>query len=170
MEKELIIYQRKSKQIGLSLLGLMMVLASLLSLFLTLSEKRYLIALIGLTGLVFFGFCEIFIIKQIFTGKEIVVLTSEGFFDYSSALATKKMLIRWSDVYKIENKSMLNQQFVSVYLKDSEAFLAKLSNIQRRAIQANLKLGFGEINITLQTAKNCTNPQLIEKMNAYINE
>lgn len=66
MEKELIIYQRKSKQIGLSLLGLMMVLASLLSLFLTLSEKRYLIALIGLTGLVFFGFCEIFIIKQIF--------------------------------------------------------------------------------------------------------
>lgn len=109
-------------------------------------------------------------LSKFFTGKEIVVLTSEGFFDYSSALATKKMLIRWSDVYKIENKSMLNQQFVSVYLKDSEAFLAKLSNIQRRAIQANLKLGFGEINITLQTAKNCTNPQLIEKMNAYINE
>ncbi|MBS7578347.1 MULTISPECIES: STM3941 family protein [unclassified Enterococcus] len=170
MANEFVVYQSKLKQVGLSFLGFIMVFMSLLVCLGGLLEHKYLLIIIGLVGFIFFGMCEAFIVKQVFKGKKLVILNSKGFFDYSSALATKDMLIPWSSIYKIENKSMINQQFVSIYLRDSESFLQKLSSLQKKAIQANIKMGFGEINITLQSSKKCTNEQLIEKMNQFKNE
>ena len=57
-----------------------------------------------------------------------------------------------------------------MYLKEPEQFLANVSTLQRKAIAANVKMGFGEINISLQSAKKCTNDQLIAKMNRFIEE
>lgn len=168
MEKEYVVYQSKSKQIGLSLMGLLMVLVSLVLLLVGVTESEYWILGIGIIGFLFFGACEIYIIKQVFLGKKLVVLSSLGFNDYSSALATKDKVILWNDVKKIENTGMLNQSFVSVYLKNPEEFLSDLSSFQRKAIAANVKMGFGEINITLQSAKKCTNAQLIEMMHSFI--
>ncbi|MBO0453695.1 STM3941 family protein [Candidatus Enterococcus murrayae] len=170
MEKEFVVYQSKRKQIGLSLLGLFMVLMSLFIFLAGAADKQYLVMIVGVIGCVFFGACEVFIIKQVFKGKELVVLTVEGFYDYSSALATKKSLIHWSDVRTIESTRMVNQDFVSVYLKDPDAFLAKVSSFQRKAIKANSKMGYGEINITLQSANKCSNDQLIAKMHLFLDQ
>ncbi|GAB2021526.1 hypothetical protein RyT2_06000 [Pseudolactococcus yaeyamensis] len=93
-----------------------------------------------------------------------MVLTPEGFYDYSSALATKDKIIPWEWVEKIQEQQMVGQRLVSIYLIVPVAFLSQLSAFQRKAIQANVKLGFGEINITLQSAKSCTNSDLITKM------
>lgn len=76
----------------------------------------------------------------------------------------------WEEIDKIENKSIVNQSFVSVYLKEPEQVLSGLSSLQRKTIAANVKMGFGEINITLQSAKSCTDDQLISKMNSFIED
>ncbi|MDU5511628.1 STM3941 family protein [Enterococcus gilvus] len=170
MEKEFVVYQSKSKQIGLALLGILMVLASFFILIAGIVETQYVLMAVGIIGFLFFGACELFIIKQVFLGKKLVVLTDAGFYDYSSALATKDKLILWKEIDKIENKSMVNQSFVSVYLKEPEQFLSGLSSLQRKAIAANVKMGFGEINITLQSAKKCNDAQLIAKMNHFMDK
>jgi len=170
VEKEFVVYQSKSKQIGLSFLGILMVFASFFILVAGIIETKYILMLIGIIGFLFFGACELFIVRQVFLGKKLVVLTDAGFYDYSSALATKDQLVLWEEIDKIENKSMVNQSFVSVYLKEPEQVLSGLSSLQRKAIAANVKMGFGEINITLQSAKACTDDQLISKMNIYIED
>lgn len=170
MEKEFVVYQSKSKQIGLSVLGMLMVLASLFIFIAGIAETQYILMAIGIVGFLFFGACELFIVRQVFLGKKLIVLTNEGFYDYSSALATKDRLILWEEIDQIENKSMANQSFVSVYLKEPEPFLSGLSSLQKKAIAANVKMGFGEINLTLQSAKSCSADQLISKMNHFMNE
>lgn len=169
MEKEFVVYQSKSKQIGLSFLGILMVLASFFILIAGIVETKYLFMIIGIIGFLFFGACELYIVRQVFLGKKLVVLTDAGFYDYSSALATKDQLIMWEEIDKIENKSMVNQSFVSVYLKEPEQVLSGLSSLQRKAIAANVKMGFGEINITLQSAKSCSDDQLMSKMDRFMN-
>lgn len=168
MKEEYVIYQSKIKQIGLSLLGLLMVVVCLFVLLAGVTETRYLMIGIGIIGSLFFGACEIFILKQVFIGKKLVVLTKQGFYDYSSALATKDRLIPWDNIKQIENKSMTGQTFVSVYLKKPDSVLSQLSTLQKKAINANAAMGFGEININLQSAKNCTCDDLLSRMNQYL--
>ncbi|MHC5229143.1 STM3941 family protein [Enterococcus sp. LJL99] len=163
-EEVFVVYQSKFKQIGLVLLGILMVLASFIPLF----AGNSLFIIIGIIGIGFFGSCEFYLIKQLIHGKKIVCLTTKGFYDYSSAMATKDLCILWDEVSEIEIKSMVNQSFVSVYLKDPDKVLANITGLQRKAIQANVKMGFGEINITLQSAKKCTNDELLVKMNQFL--
>lgn len=168
MGTDYVVYQSKWKQLGLSLVGVLMTLAGLFVLVGGLTERQYVAALVGLVGLLFFGFCTVVIIRQLFVGKQLVVLTDEGFFDYTSATATKDLLIPWDQIEKIENKSLAQQTFVSVYLRDSEELFSGLSTFQKKAIAANKRMGFGDININLQSAKQCTDAQLIVRMDAYL--
>ena len=163
-EEVFTVYQSKIRQIGLVFLGILMVLASFILLF----TGNILFIIVGILGVVFFGCCEFYLIKQLIYGKKIVHLTTEGFYDYSSAMATKDLCIPWEAVAEIKIKPMINQTFVSVYLKNSEKILMKINKLQRKAIQANIKMGFGEINITLQSAKQCTNEELLAKMNYFV--
>lgn len=168
MGTDYVVYQSKWKQLGLSLVGVLMTLAGLFVLVGGLTERQYVAALVGLVGLLFFGFCTVVIIRQLFVGKQLVVLTDDGFFDYTSATATKDLLIPWDQIEKIENKSLAQQTFVSVYLRDSEELFSGLSTFQKKAIAANKRMGFGDININLQNAKQCTDAQLIVRMDAYL--
>lgn len=168
MGTDYVVYQSKWKQLGLSPVGVLMTLAGLFVLVGGLTERQYVAALVGLVGLLFFGFCTVVIIRQLFVGKQLVVLTDEGFFDYTSATATKDLLIPWDQIEKIENKSLAQQTFVSVYLRDSEELFSGLSTFQKKAIAANKRMGFGDININLQNAKQCTDAQLIVRMDAYL--
>lgn len=163
-----IVHQSKKKQIQLTFIGFMMVLASLIVLFSgSVLEAGSVFTIIGLIGTVFFGVCEVYIIRQLVIGKALVVLTEEGFYDYSSALATKEHIVLWSHVEKIENKGIVKQSFVSVYLRDTEKLFENLSSARKKAIASNAEMGFGEINISLQSAQ-ITNEELIQKMNDYL--
>ena len=79
MDEELIIYRSKLKQIGLSLLGFLLVVTSLAVLMGGLVDGEFLLIIIGLIGSSFFGFCEFLLIKQVFKRKPVIILNSEGF-------------------------------------------------------------------------------------------
>lgn len=164
MEERFVVYQSKMKQVGLVILALIMVLASFFILFI----GKPVFILVGVVGTLFFGYAAFYLMKQLFAGKKLVVLTEQGFYDYSSALATKERLIPWDEVAHIEEVGIVNQDFVSIYLKHPEQVLTNLSKVQRAGIKANVKMGFGEINITLQSAKKFTNEALIEEMLLYV--
>ncbi|BDR61136.1 hypothetical protein KIM322_13970 [Lactobacillus xylocopicola] len=120
--------------------------------------------------MIMFCFGEIFVIRQMLKGKKTVVkLTQVGFYDYSSAIATKNLLIPWSAVAKVENKKgILGDRYVSVYLKEPEEFLLQIPLISRIIIKINVKLGLGQFNLVLQTAQDYSNDQLVEQMNSLL--
>lgn len=168
MDTDYVVYQSKWKQFRLSLLGVLMTLASLFVLIGGLNKRRYIVVLVGLIGLLFFSFCTLLIIRQLFVGKQLVVLTNDGFFDYSSMTSTKDLLIPWHQVQRIENQSIARQTFVSVYLRDPEELFSGLSASQKKTRAANIGMGFGDININLQNAKHCTDAELIVRMDEYL--
>lgn len=59
--------------------------------------------------------------------------------------------VPWEDIENVQLHHMFNQTFISVSVKDQEAYLAKMSTLQRNATKANLKMGYPLINITLNT-------------------
>ncbi|MEI5995419.1 STM3941 family protein [Candidatus Enterococcus mansonii] len=171
MNKDFIVYQSKGKQLLLIFLSIIMTGGSAFLLFhrtVDLRTSPYIFKIVGIVGFLFFGFCLYYFIKQFFIGKKVVVLTADGFYDYSSAIATKDLLIPWKDVVDIALFNIVGQEFISVKLKNREEFLASLSPLIRKSVQANLKLGSNEININLQNAKDVSLEELLERMLLFI--
>ena len=166
----LIIYQNKTKQFVLAILGFLMTLASIFVTLLGLAINQVIptILIIGILGTIFFGYCEFIILKSLFKKqKKLVVLTKEGFYDYSSIASLEDNIVLWKDVKRV---STATEYYVSVWLKDPQSTLPKLSKTQQIFIKINTKLKNGEINISVQTAKDTTNKQLSEMMNSYLEE
>lgn len=175
MKEEFVVYRSKGKQFLLVMLAIMMTIVSIFLIFtkdleidFLGSSSTYIITLIGIIGVTLFGFFSIYSIKQLFSEKPVVVLTKQGFYDYSSAMATKDHLIPWDDVSDIGIFTISGQNFITIRLKNREAFLASLSPIARKATQANLKLGSYEINITMQSAKDVSLEELLERMFTFL--
>lgn len=113
--------------------------------------------LIGLLSIAFFGWGFIILIKRIFTSYSLLIVDEQGMTDHSSALALG--FVPWEDIENVQLRHMLNQTFISVSVKDQEAYLAKMSTLQRNATKANLKMGYPLINITSNTTGK--NPKVI---------
>lgn len=174
MKEEFVVYQSKGKQLLLIFLAVIMTGVSVFLIFpqdldvgFLGGSGSFLIPLVGIIGTIFFCFCLGYSIKLLLLGKPVVILTKEGFYDYSSALATKDRLIPWKDVTDIGVFNVSGQNFISIRLENREEFLASLSTITRKAAQANLKLGSYEINITMQSAKNVSLEELLMHMAEY---
>lgn len=175
MKEEFVVYRSKGKQFLLIILAIMMTIVSIFLIFtrdleidFLGSSSTYIITLIGIIGVILFGFASVFSVKQLFSQKPVVVLTKQGFYDYSSAMATKDRLIPWKEVSDIGVFTISGQNFISIRLKNKEDFLESLSPIARKATQANLKLGSYEINITMQSAKGVSLEELLERMFTFL--
>ncbi|MGT2832276.1 STM3941 family protein [Streptococcus halotolerans] len=117
------------------------------------------VQLAGLLSIAFFGFCLVMYIKRIFRTHPLLIIDEQGITDHSSALAIG--FIPWKDIENIEIRHMFNQIFISVEVTSHEAYLAKMTPLQRHATKANLKMGYPLVNITLNTTG--TNPQTIHQ-------
>lgn len=167
-----IVYKSRLKQIAIVLGGGLMVAASIVVLVVGWRRGRADYLFGGAIGLLFFGFAEIFAIQMIFIGNKLLVVTNEGFYDFSSAIATKKLLIPWESIKEIKQTEVrmkgTAKPFITVFLKNPETFLAQLPAVKRAAIALNIKMGTGEINITLQSAKHRDFDGALKKMQEHL--
>ena len=176
VEDSFVVYQSKWKQGQLVLLSVFMLLVSGFIVFYgasleatTSSERmmKYIMIIVGCIAVLFFGTCSLFIFKQFVSGKKLVVLTPQGFYDHSSMLGTKDKIVDWQNVKEITIHTMVGQRYVSVYLNEPDIVLAGMSRVQLKLIQKNVKMGYGELNINVQTARGCTEEELAAQMNRY---
>lgn len=145
MIEPIVIPSKKLGNILYAFGALIFVILGLLFLF----SSDFFAILIGLFSIIFFGWGFIILIKRIFTSHSLLIVDEQGMTDHSSALALG--FVPWEDIENIQLRHMLNQTFISVSVKDQEAYLAKMSTLQRNATKANLKMGYPLINITLNT-------------------
>lgn len=102
------------------------------------------------SGIFFFGLCSYYYAKRIFQARPLLLVDETGVTDHSTAFAVGH--IPWEDIISIQLSSYLNQIFISIAVKNEEAYLSQMNFLQRSAYKANLRMGFPLINITLNTS------------------
>lgn len=108
-------------------------------------------------------------VQMIRTKRKVVVLTALGFYDYSTAVSTNDVLVTWRNVEEIGMTASGRNTYVSVRLRDPEQVLGSLS-WGRRTLNSMLShMGYGHINIMLNSALNCTDAVLLDQMLRYKN-
>ncbi len=95
-----------------------------------------------IVGCIFFCFGEIYFAKEIFSKKLLIEICDEYFYDNSSAISLGK--IAWSDM----EIAYMKDGFLNIILKNPEAYIAKIGRFQKQLIQANFKLGYGNVCIS----------------------
>ena len=123
--------------------------------------------LIGLFGTLFFGAGTLFCIINIFVNKPTLILENDGFYENSSMLSMKNTLISWDSVSKIKNMPMMGQGLVTIFLKDKNEYLDKLSLFKRLLTMMNIGMGYGEITISMIQIENMDGEELTEIMEEY---
>ena len=101
-------------------------------------------------GIFFFGLCSYYYAKRIFQDRPLLLVDETGVTDHSTAFAVGH--IPWEDITSIQLTAYLNQTFISIAVKNEEAYLSQMNFLQRSAYKANLRMGFPLINISLNTS------------------
>ena len=99
---------------------------------------------------VFFFFAvagDVYLLKQLFSKEPLVEVCDEYFYDNSSAISLGRIL--WSDMEQVYVKG----GFLNIKLKNPEVYFAKKNRFQMQMIQANLKLGYGDVCLSPQRFK-----------------
>lgn len=160
-------YQSSSKILLLGLLSLAFTIAGvLMAIF---GDTSASIKVILYICAAFFLICTIYFIRALFKSKEYVVLTENGLYDYSNAIATNDILIEWNQVDYIDLYEMSNNRFIGVHLYDPAYLDDKRSSFKAVTASANKKLGFGDVVMSTNSLKDVTPEDVLSKMNEYLN-
>lgn len=107
---------------------------------------------IGYASVLFFGLCAALMISKLPGNKPGLIIDSNGFNDYSSAIAAGPIL--WSDIEKISVIKMRKQSLVMVYVKEPTAIIERQkSTIKRKIMQLNYNMYGTPISITANGLK-----------------
>lgn len=171
MDNRLEIRSSRLKNLIFSLLSIFMTSLAVFMLLSGLYEDNILYAIdlifIGLIGTLFFGTAILIYIRNIFIIRPVLILENDGFYENTSILSMKNSLISWDEVKKIKNMHMMGQGMVSIFMKDQDAYLAKLTLFKRLITKMNIRLGYGEITINMNQIKDMDGEELTEIMNEY---
>lgn len=137
----MVCYPSKLKLFGLVCLGLVMVAASVFC-----ATRPALTAqLAGWVGMIFFGACEVAIVKAFFAKGPQVVIDESGIEDRRQPFGR----IPWADIRHVYFDRIQRQEFLCIDVYDPEIYLARCSPLCRRLARANMALGFPPITLSL---------------------
>lgn len=107
------------------------------------------LVLIGLIGLVIFGFALIFLGKRLISPTPALELRPDGLVDNSTAVATKT-LIPYANIKKATVQTFLKTTYINLDIKDEEAVLQSVSKMKRSTMTINRdQFGSGLVLINL---------------------
>ncbi|MEM6297781.1 MAG: STM3941 family protein [Bacteroidota bacterium] len=113
---------------------------------------EWLVRLLGLISVSFFGFCGVVIGQRIRSPKPALRITEEGIYEDSSALGVG--FIPWEDIENVYRDDFLGNSYLAIELKDAEAYIAKGKNKAIRAtMRANAKMCGTPISIATNSLK-----------------
>lgn len=108
---------------------------------------NFIIKIVAILAVIFFGYGMIFFINRKLENKDIVVVDKNGITDNSTAISLG--FIPWKDIDNIYMNSMMSNKFILIKLKNEEEYLNKTSTIKRRLMLKNKNMGYEMICINL---------------------
>jgi hypothetical protein len=102
-------------------------------------------SLMGLGGIYFFT-------KKILDKKPGVIIDNIGIVDNSSGVSIGR--IPWSDVMAVDERAVITQKFVTIYLKNPEDYINKETNsIKRKMLKMSFKESGSPVSISANGLK-----------------
>lgn len=80
-----------------------------------------LIQAVGISAIIFFGFCAVFAFKKLFDKKYGLIINENGIVDNSNA--TSVGLIKWTDIAGIRTEQVYSQNFIMLDVKNPEEYI-----------------------------------------------
>ena len=156
-----------TKQVFILFLALVMTSASVFCIIVDVSSSRhhpYIIKLVGILGLLFFGGGFLTLIYTF--NKEQIIIDTEGFIDYGANASFG--FVPWSNVESIGIFVYQSQTFIGVEVKDRDLLLEKLPKHKQMLVRFFAKkTGSPPITISLGLVKE--KPQeILDLMNDYL--
>ena len=136
--EEIIIKEKRSKTIGLTFLGLLMLACCVFVFFMAIQELNIFFIATGFLGLLFFGACFIFILKRVINPKPLIIINEKGVTDYSTAMNVG--LITWNNITNIRKQHVVNSCFIVIDVKDLSLITSKMTKFQKLLVKLNSPL------------------------------
>ena len=105
--------------------------------------------LIAIADWVFFGLMLLWFLSRLGQRVPALIVNQSGIFDKSSGLSG--YFLRWEEIDSVYISRLGQQRFLSIRLKDPEAFLSGFSGFKARMMRANMKLVGAPLNISANT-------------------
>lgn len=165
--EEIKVKQSKGGQLFIFLLAILMTAVSGFAVILGIPDENWFIVIVGVIGVLFFGFGIFVFLKNLLSRKYILVVNKDGFYDYSSTLSTNDTLIPWEQVKRIEIIRVTSELFIAVSLKNPEIAKEARTKYGNMIAKANKGLGYADVLITPKTAKGMNAEQMGSLMYEY---
>ncbi len=140
-QNEIVIKKNKLKQVGLLMVSFIFDYASYLAMNGHLKSSRYsseFIQLIGIIGIIFFGFGGILMFYNLLTGKSALVLNSFGIINNSHIGGG--YLIRWENIKSLNIITINKQKMISVDLKNDQEIYDQVNLMSRYWMKLNCRM------------------------------
>lgn len=112
--------------------------------------SEYLILIIGIALILFFGICLTFMIRKLFDNSIGLIINEKGITDNSSG--TSVGLIEWNDISEIQTTQIASTKFIMIETSNPEKYINRAKNtITRRAMEANYKMYGTPLSISSNT-------------------
>ncbi|MBS7578345.1 MULTISPECIES: STM3941 family protein [unclassified Enterococcus] len=165
---EYIVYEKKIKRLFVLFLFIFILICDFILLFYFFEDLDLLLLCLVTAPFALYGIVRLIKLPELY--RRSVILTKDGFYDYSQAFATCDILIRWDDVVSIENEDIGKKQFVAVYVKEPEKIITRLNYYQHLIANNNLAANRSIINICMENNSQCSNNELIMEMEYYLEQ
>ncbi|MCH5596896.1 hypothetical protein MKP09_02640 [Niabella ginsengisoli] len=110
------------------------------------------IKIMGYIGTFIFIFCAAFVSQKVFTKKAGLTIDEEGIADNSMNVSFSKVL--WKDVSEIKTIQISGDNFITIFIKHPEAFIAAEPNsVKRKMMELNYASLKTPINIAASRLK-----------------
>lgn len=114
------------------------------------SRNEYLILIIGIASILFFGICLIFMIRKLFDNSIGLTINEMGITDNSSG--TSVGLIEWNDISDIRTTQIASTKFILIETTNPEEYINRAkTSISRRAMKANYRMYGTPLSISSNT-------------------
>lgn len=110
---------------------------------------NFIMKIIALVDIVFFGYTMLFLIKRSQQNIDLVIVDNNGITDNSTTVSVG--LIPWGDINEIYINSILNNKYILVKVEDERKYLNKMPFWKQQFMLASKKMGYEIIAINLNS-------------------
>jgi hypothetical protein len=130
----------------------------------TMPHVTWVSIVLGSTSAIFFGACGLVALKKLIDTQPGLIVNELGVKDNSSVASVG--VIPWADVLDVQPSFVSGQKFVSLMMRDPEAYAERGNALQKRLARMNIKLVGTPVNISANTLK-ISFDELLELLHAY---
>lgn len=159
---DFIVYPKYGRMLVLTFVSLIFVGLGITFLSLSFNDGfEFLLALLGVISILFFGLGFVFFLKNLLIRKPALILSDDGLMDQSSYIAPG--FLKWEEIMEVQFYQYGGQPFLGIITSDSELIIQRSSGLKRLLNRMNKGLVKAQVSIPVNNL-DCDDETLINEI------